>query len=666
MPSWITGQDLTEADLPYIHPLLELSFGDWVEQSEGFPWLSGWPIELLHPDYTVVAVAGATAIDGLPVSWRRESAGPTAAGMALESCRPALMRADEHEHPALRSRDTMAVPIFSRSSGFVCAAIACSAPAGAAGAGELKLLQAAALHFKSCLYRRFEHLFVEDQLHAASQASREDRRKDRLLEIMRRMNDHIDVENVLAEVFSSLEQMYPTCRTNLFLSQDYSSINERVQPLAFHHQDMDLCWRAFMDGERREDGTGDFRRIAFPLAGKQGVYGVLRLDLAGEPFDDLDLRFVSTLTSGAGTAFEKARMHEQANVLIGELRLINELTQRLNSSLRLSDTIQFATSELLTIFNADFCFILQLDMQLNHFNVISSNVPELNNDVFTIDYGFCGVMLATKEPIILSDYHSATPVRSRLLESTRSRSLIASPLLLNGEVIGAIMVTHRQPNHFSYENYKLLQVLSAHIGLAVSNSSLHAEVRRMVITDNLTGLYARHYLNERIQRKQEKDASGSLIVVDIDHFKKNQRHLRSSGGRRHSDPSELHHSQRDPGERYRGALGRRGARHLLAAAEPRSDAQGGGAYPQPRRGRDRAQGYGVVRRVRVVDGRRTDQRRIAVLPRGHGIVRSQAPRPQLRDGRLNAKLGPGQGRETSACPFCAAAFLIKTSAVVQC
>ncbi|SFB36795.1 diguanylate cyclase (GGDEF) domain-containing protein [Cohnella sp. OV330] len=520
LPSWITGQDITEADLPYIHSLLKKSFGDWVEQSEGFPWLSGWPIVLLHPDYTEVAVSGASANDGLPASWRREAAGPTAAGMALESCRPALMRAEEHVHPALRSRDTLAVPIFSRSTGFVCAAIACSAPSGAAGAGELKLLQAAALHFKTCLYRRFEHLFVEDQLHAATQASREDRRKDRLLEIMRRMNDHIDVENVLAEVFSSLEQMYPTCRTNLFLSQDYSSTNERVQPLAFHHQDMDLCWRAFMDGERREDGVGEFRRIAFPLAGKQGVYGVLRLDLSAEPFDDLDMRFVSTLTSGAGTAFEKARMHEQANVLIGELRLINELTQRLNSSLRLSDTIQFATSELMTIFSADFCFIMQLDMQLNHFSVISSNVPELNNDVFTIDYGFCGVMLATKEPIILSDYHSATPVRSRLLESTGSRSLIASPLLLNGEVIGAIMVTHRQPNHFSYENYKLLQVLSAHIGLAVSNSSLHAEVRRMVITDNLTGLYARHYLNERIQRKQEKDASGSLIVVDIDHFKK--------------------------------------------------------------------------------------------------------------------------------------------------
>lgn len=520
LPSWISGQELTEADLPYIHELLEKSFADWVEQSEGFPWLSGWPIVLLHPDRSVVAAAGAALDAALPESWHVDEAGPTAAALALESCRPALLRAAEHSHYALRSVDTFAVPIFSRSTGLLCAAIVCLAPAGAAGASELKLLQAAALHFKSCMYRRFEHLFIEDQLYAANMASREDRRRDRLLEVMRRLNDHIDVENVLAEVFSSLEQLYPNCRTNLFLSQDYSSINERVQPLAFHQQDMDLCWRAFMDGERREDGEGDNRRIAFPLAGKQGVYGVLRLDLFSEPFDDLDLRFVSTLTSGAGTAFEKARLHEQANVLIGELRLINELTQRLNSSLRLSDTIQFATTELMSIFNADYCFIMQLDAQEKHFSVISSNVPELGREVFSIDYGFCGVMLTTKEPIILSDYQSATPVRSQLLEYTDSRSLIASPLLLNGEVIGGIMVTHRQPNHFSYDNYKLLQILSAHISLAVSNASLHAEVRRMVITDNLTGLFARHYLNERIKRKQEKDVSGSLIVVDIDHFKK--------------------------------------------------------------------------------------------------------------------------------------------------
>ncbi|MCC3372967.1 diguanylate cyclase [Cohnella sp. REN36] len=519
-PEWVRQQDLTEADLPYLHKLLADGFADWLEEAEGFPWLSERRIVLLHPDHTRVAASAGDADAPAPADWSTELLGGTAASLAFSSCRPAHLRGVEHDSPSMRAYDSYAVPIFSRTTGFVIAALACLLPADTPLGGELKLLQAAALHYRSSLYRRFERLFVGDLIRSNRLTGREERRRNLLFDVMSRLHDHIDVEHVLAEAFDSLERLFPLCRPDLYLSQDYSSTNENVKPLAFHQQGMDLCWRAFMDGERREETDGGRRIMAFPLAGKQGVYGVLRLDVEEEAFDDVDVRFVEMLTGAAGTAFEKARLHEQANVLIGELRLINELTQRLNSSLRLSDTMQFANAELLHLFKADHCFILQLDPMKGHFTVMSSNLPALNKEVFATDYGFCGVMLSTKEPIILSDYRSATPISSHLMEVTQSRSLLASPLLLNGEVIGAVMVTHQQASHFSYDNYKLLQVLSAHLGLAVSNASLHAEVRRMVITDNLTGLFARHYLNERIQRKQERDVSGSLIVVDIDHFKK--------------------------------------------------------------------------------------------------------------------------------------------------
>ena len=38
----------------------------------------------------------------------------------------------------------------------------------------------------------------------------------------------------------------------------------------------------------------------------------------------------------------------------------------------------------------------------------------------------------------------------------------------------------------------------------MTNASLHAEVKRMVITDNLTGLYARHYLDEQANLDAEE------------------------------------------------------------------------------------------------------------------------------------------------------------------
>ncbi|BBI34559.1 diguanylate cyclase [Cohnella abietis] len=520
LPHWLQKQDFTEADLPYIHALLVSSFADWQEEADGFPWLDGQLI-LLHPDGTSISLDGLVEDnESLPVSWNREIIGPNAANTALETCRPTLMRAEEHHHPRFKAFDSIAVPIFTRTAGFPCAIVACLLPAGTAQAGDLKLLQAAALHIRSCMYRHFENLFVGGLLRDQKLSKKEESRRDILFDVMRRLNDHIDVENVLSEVLDSLEKLYPICKADLFLSQDYNSPNEKVKPLAFHLNDMDLCKSAFVDGQIREERSVGRHQLALPLSGKQGVYGVLRLDLPEHVFDDADISFLTMLAGAAGAAFEKAKLHEQANILVGELRLINELTQRLNSSLKLSDTMQFASAELLNIFKSDYCCILQVDSTSHEFVVMSSNVEEMIGETYPYEYGFCGVMWSTKEPIILSDYCSATPVSSKLMDITNSRSLLASPLLLNGEVIGAVLITKAEANHYSYDNYKLLQVLSAHLGLAMSNATLHAEVRRMVITDNLTGLYARHYLNERIRRKQVKDSSGSLIVVDIDHFKK--------------------------------------------------------------------------------------------------------------------------------------------------
>ncbi|RED65884.1 sensor domain-containing diguanylate cyclase [Cohnella lupini] len=520
LPHWLQKQDLTEADLPYIHEMLAGSFVDWLEEVDGFPWLGGRMI-MLHPDGNSIAAAGQADDEHSRFdSWNETDIGPNAASTALITCRPTLMRSEEHTHQELKGFDSIAVPIFTRTTGIPCAIVACLLPAGTAQAGDLKLLQAAALHIRTCIYRHFENLFVGGLLRERKLSKKEESRRDILFDVMRRLNDHIEVENVLSEVLDSLEQLYPICKADLFLSQDYNSPNEKVKPLAFHLNDMDLCKTAFVEGRIREERSAGRHQLALPLSGKQGVYGVLRLDLPESEFDEADISFLTMLAAATGAAFEKAKLHEQANVLVGELRLINELTQRLNSSLKLSETMQFATAELLSIFRSDFCCILQFDSSTQQFVVMSANVAEMIGESYSKEYGFCGVMWTTKEPIILSDYCSATPVSSHLMDVTKSRSLLASPLLLNGDVIGAVLITKREANHFSYDNYKLLQVLSAHLGLAMSNATLHAEVRRMVITDNLTGLFARHYLNERIGRKQIRDSSGSLIVVDIDHFKK--------------------------------------------------------------------------------------------------------------------------------------------------
>ncbi len=520
LPPWLRNQDFTEADMAYLHELLAVGFSDWLAQSDGFPWLKGLCL-LHHADGEWLAVRGFRA-DGAFAgpSPPAGCAVPAAVSAVRASCLPALCNADEETAAQYRGMDSIAVPIFTRSTGILIAVVACLLPGGTVQAADLKLLQAAALHYRSCLYQRMEHLFVDSILNEQTRSRREEKKREILFEALRRMNDHLEVEQVLAETLNGMELLNPGCCVDIFLSQDYSSYNDKVKPLAFNQSDMALCRQAFLDGTIREEAQDGCRRLAIPLAGKQGVYGVLRLAVPEAEFDEPRLRFLTILAGSAGAAFEKAKLHEQANALVGELRLINELTKRLNSSLKLSDTMQFASSELLKIFEADYCCILQVDGTRNEFIVMTSNVEQLIGETFPIDYGFVGMMWMTKEPIILSDYDRSGNDSSKWMSVTASCSLLAAPLILNGEMIGAVLISNREPNHFSYDNYKLLQVLSVHLGLAVSNASLHAEVRRMVITDNLTGLYARHHLNERIVRRQKRDPNGSLILLDIDYFKR--------------------------------------------------------------------------------------------------------------------------------------------------
>jgi diguanylate cyclase (GGDEF)-like protein len=78
---------------------------------------------------------------------------------------------------------------------------------------------------------------------------------------------------------------------------------------------------------------------------------------------------------------------------------------------------------------------------------------------------------------------------------------------------------HSSPYHFSFETFKLLQSLIHHSTLAFTNSMLREELEKMVVTDHLTKLYSRSYLDDRIHQSMNEDHEGTFMLVDIDDFK---------------------------------------------------------------------------------------------------------------------------------------------------
>lgn len=353
-----------------------------------------------------------------------------------------------------------------------------------------------------------------------SQLRLERDRKDVLYELTNEMLSKMEVHSILSELLERLSSLYPNIHIELFLSHDDHHLRKRIKPLSFINEGDKLSINAFMEGRIFEAESSDGNKVvAVPLIGNQGIYGVIRLAGARDQLERDGIQFLTMLGEATGVAFEKAKLYEQSNLLVQELRLINEITKKLNESLKMKDIFDFAAQELIDIYKADFACLLQVNPENNEFIVQSGNVPDMMHEKFSSDYGFSGWVNMTRQPLIISDY-TQNPVRtSKFMEVTGARSVMASPIMIQSKVAGVVLVAHRKPDHFSYNNYKLLSVLSDHIGLALHNASLHAEVERMVVTDRLTGLFARHFLDEQINQLQKKDPRGALILLDIDHFK---------------------------------------------------------------------------------------------------------------------------------------------------
>ncbi|MBT2287777.1 diguanylate cyclase [Paenibacillus albidus] len=515
--AWLREMDIVSHDFPYAANLIADSYYEWREGQSALVFADSW-------HWGVLNYKGQW-IDNIQLTqdyWRPQW--EAAAGMSLATCRTHTLQ-DNKDGQDMR---ILTIPVFSRKDGEIFALLGCAMPAGQYEQGGAQTAEAMALHYRTCFYRRFEHVFVSDLAGVHQHAERESSRRSLLFQIVQRMHDNIDVNAVLTEVIGSISAMYPGARLELFMSQDHRSTHPQVKPLPMVWTSNDVCAKAFKDGkvaihpgDRESDRLEEqqFVEIGLPLSGKQGVYGVFHMIVDNPSLQGIDLHFLSMVADTAGTAFENAKLYERSNQLIRELRMSNELTQRLNQSLRLADIFQFAFEELLEMFGADYCCILHLNEEKGGLEAVACNYQPLRNMILEPGKGLGSNVYATGESLILSDYKDNPGMTSQLMEATASQSLIVTPLNVGGEIRGAIMLAHRDAHYFSYDNFRLLQAMAGHIGLAVGNARLHAEVRRLANRDSLTGLYARHYLDEEIKDRQSTDFCGTLIVVDIDQFK---------------------------------------------------------------------------------------------------------------------------------------------------
>ncbi len=106
----------------------------------------------------------------------------------------------------------------------------------------------------------------------------------------------------------------------------------------------------------------------------------------------------------------------------------------------------------------------------------------------------------------------------------RINSALIVPLPIGRQNTGVLVLGSRQKEYFDHEDEYFLGSLAAQFGFALENSMNAERIKKLAISDGLTGLFNHRHFQESISRElaraKREDCFLSILMSDVDHFKK--------------------------------------------------------------------------------------------------------------------------------------------------
>jgi diguanylate cyclase (GGDEF)-like protein len=228
------------------------------------------------------------------------------------------------------------------------------------------------------------------------------------------------------------------------------------------------------------------------------------------------------------------------------LRLRSELEQRARfADFLQSYTLQLNTSEAIEpaetyrsilrhsieLLHSERGSILLFDETSNELTIKATVGPHTKSAAETrvrLGEGVCGTVIRDGRPLLVRDVEAtAGYVPAPAERRYKTKSFISYPITMGGRKVGVLNVTDKMSGD-SYDeiDLNLLEVIAPQMALALDRAEWRdkaAQFQLMSITDPLTGLLNRRYLEQRlaeeVKRSQRQGYEMSFMMIDIDDFK---------------------------------------------------------------------------------------------------------------------------------------------------
>jgi diguanylate cyclase (GGDEF)-like protein len=146
--------------------------------------------------------------------------------------------------------------------------------------------------------------------------------------------------------------------------------------------------------------------------------------------------------------------------------------------------------------------------------------------------GLAARVIEQQRTVLIDDLSAAPRGGDDVCAPAGARAWLAAPVFVDNRCEGALVVASRRPGAFEDDHRRVVEGVALQVGAAIQNAHLY----EMAMVDGLTGLFVRRYFDARIAEELERarryGAPFSVVMMDIDDFKRlNDTHGHLAGDR---------------------------------------------------------------------------------------------------------------------------------------
>ena len=228
-------------------------------------------------------------------------------------------------------------------------------------------------------------------------------------------------------------------------------------------------------------------------------------------------------------------MYESEIRRLQQLDTLVEMTKLINSTLDTRQVREKSIAAIMQLMDTEAASMLLLDSQTKelYFEVV---MGEKKNEIQSIRIeagkGIASHVARTGVPLIVQDAQNDERFFPGVDQTSgfKTRDILCVPIIFKERTLGVLQAINRRHGAFAGDDIVILHALANQIAIAIENAELYQDS----ISDGLTGIYQRRYLDLRLKEEMHSAMRYqhplSLMMLDVDHFKQvNDRFGHSTG-----------------------------------------------------------------------------------------------------------------------------------------